>query len=724
MRLLAGWCNTVMLAAVLIHAVACASEPGRPLRAAGHASGSAAANNFPATAVADTGSAGKQYFAIEVVDSQTGRGVPMVELETVNAVRYYTDSNGLAAFYEPGLMNQRVFFQVRSHGYQFPKDGFGAEGTTLHVVPGGKAQLKVHRVNIAERLYRVTGEGIYRDSVLLGRPTPIAQPLLNGQVMGQDSVLTAVYRGKLYWFWGDTQQPAHPLGNFHASGAMSDLPGRGGLDPERGVELEYFVDQQGKSRAMAPMAGEGPTWIEALAVLSDETGQERLYAIYVKVRPGSLQIYRRGIAVFDDKQGRFQHVADWPAQFPIQPAGHTFKRSEDGVEYLYFAFPVPVVRVRANTSDFRRPEAYQAYTCLKPATALPDQDDGHNRSSRDGLKQAASRIDRCDDGRVRWGWKTNTAPLSPQQQAALVDAGILQPHEALLHLQDPDSGKPVLAHRGSVYWNAYRQRWTMIFCEQFGTSVLGEIWYAEADTPLGPWVYARKIVTHDKQSFYNPKQHPEFDKHAGRIIFFEGTYTHTFSGNPQRTPRYDYNQMMYKLDLADQRLVLPVAVYRFAGRDGAERLETVTRIAGTRGAKVAFFALDRPRPGCVAVVPDGKNSGQLRVELVADSTVRSSGGPQVSYNRPQVSSGAGSTAAVEQAPQVIFYALPAGEANPLATALPLYEYRSKDGSQRVYSTPEDAPPGYVRAEKPLCLVWRNPIGSGVLPDAVRDSSAD
>src|SRR6185437_11783093 len=93
---------------------------------------------------------------------------------------------------------------------------------------------------------------------------------------------------------------------------------------------------------------------------------------------------------------------------------------------------------------------------------------------------------------------------------------------------------------------------------------LGEVWYAEADSPLGPWVYARKIVTHDKYSFYNPKQHPMFDKENGRIIYFEGTYTTTFSGNNNPTPRYDYNQVMYRLDLSDRRLNLPVAVYRSA----------------------------------------------------------------------------------------------------------------------------------------------------------------
>ena len=84
--------------------------------------------------------------------------------------------------------------------------------------------------------------------------------------------------------------------------------------------------------------------------------------------------------------------------------------------------------------------------------------------------------------------------------------------------------------------------------------MLGEIWYAEADDPTGPWEKARKIVTHEKYSFYNPAQHPFLFQDGGRIIYFEGTYTAEFSGNKSHTPRYDYNQVMYRLDLRDERL--------------------------------------------------------------------------------------------------------------------------------------------------------------------------
>src|SRR5690242_18872193 len=125
----------------------------------------------------------EHFFAIEVLDDATGRGVPLVELRTVNGIRLVTDSAGLAAFEEPGLMDSGpVFFHVSSHGYEFPKDGFGYRGKPLRPRAGESARLRIRRLNIAERLYRVTGAGIYRDSLLLGRPAPLRAPLLNAQV--------------------------------------------------------------------------------------------------------------------------------------------------------------------------------------------------------------------------------------------------------------------------------------------------------------------------------------------------------------------------------------------------------------------------------------------------------------------------------------------------------------------------------------------------------------
>jgi hypothetical protein len=40
----------------------------------------------------------------------------------------------------------------------------------------------------------------------LGQPVPVQKPVLNGQVMGRDTVGATLYRGKIYWFWGDTER--------------------------------------------------------------------------------------------------------------------------------------------------------------------------------------------------------------------------------------------------------------------------------------------------------------------------------------------------------------------------------------------------------------------------------------------------------------------------------------------------------------------------------------
>lgn len=608
-----------------------------------------------------------RLFRITVVDEETGRGVPLVELRTVHNALHVTDSYGVVAFREPGLTGRKVFFHVKSHGYEFPRDGFGYRGKALEITEGGSATLKIKRVNLAERLYRVTGGGIYRDTVLVGDKPPLREPLLNGQVFGSDSVVNAVYRGKLRWFWGDTNRPAYPLGNFNVPGATSKLPADGGLDPEAGVDLEYAVDKDGFARATAPLPGQGPTWINGLVVLKDKGGKERLFAAYVKVK-GFLEVYERGLAEFDDAKGQFEKAVQFPLDAPAVPGGHPYLRTSGGVEYVYFADPFPLVRVRAEPSALRDVDQYEAFTPLEEGTR-PEQ----------------RRIDRNPDGSPRYAWKKKTAPVGPAEQAKLLRAGALKPEEALLHLRDADTGKAVVAHGGSVCWNEYRKRWVLIAVESGGsTSFLGEVWYAEADAPLGPWVYARKVVTHDKYSFYNPKQHPYFDKHGGRVLFFEGTYTHTFSGNPEPTPYYDYNQVMYKLDLANPGLVLPVPVYQ------TKELvpDAFAAGAGGKARPVAFFAPDRPGKGTVPVYArrgeDGPPSLRVGGEAVGDKAV--------------------------------FHALAADANDPPATTLPLYEFASEDGKRRAYSTdPAWTAPNFKGGGRLVCRVWRSPARM-VVPD--------
>ena len=216
------------------------------------------------------------------------------------------------------------------------------------------------------------------------------------------------------------------------------------------------------------------------------------------------------------------------------PVGHPIRVTDRGVDYFYFPHPFCATRVKATLADVKNPASYEAFTCLP-----------------DGATDAknSSQLVRAADGRLRYGWKLNTAPITPSDERALITSGKIKATEARYAVTNVDSGKPVLIHDGSIQWNAYRKKWLLIGVEHYGSSFLGEVWLAEADEATGPWRRAKKIVTHDRYSFYNPAQHPFFDQQNGRVIYFEGTYTKEFSGNPAATPRYDYNQVMYRLDL-------------------------------------------------------------------------------------------------------------------------------------------------------------------------------
>ena len=499
----------------------------------------AAALVFAAAAFAET--AAIPYFAIKVVDAQTGRGVPLVELRTVNNISYYTDSNGLVAFHEPGLMGRKVFFYVQSHGYEFPKDGFGFAGTALEVKEGGRAELTIKRINLAERLYRVTGAGIYRDSVLLGESTPIREPLLSAEVTGQDSTQAVPFQGKLFWIWGDTGRVRYPLGQFSASGATSALPGKE-LDPAKGIDLHYFTDAEGFSRPMCPLPEPGAVWLDGMAALPDESGADRLISHYMRVKKLGKSL-EHGIVVWDDKSQTFRKQAQFDLENEWQfPSGHAFRWKDGDAEYLLFALPFATVRVRAQWKSIFEPGSYEAFTCLEPGTRYDKE---------------AAKVERGPEGKLVYGWKRATDPTGTAEEQELLAAGKIRAEETRHLPRDLDGGKPVRLQWGSIAWNVYRKKWILIAVEIGGTSMLGEVWYAEADSPVGPWRTAKKIITHDNYSFYNPVHHPFFDQEGGRIIYLEGTYATTFSGNANPTPLYDYNQIMYRLDLADPRLAKP-----------------------------------------------------------------------------------------------------------------------------------------------------------------------
>lgn len=484
------------------------------------------------------------YFQIRILDEETGRGVPLAELRTTNKISCWTDSNGIVAWNEPGLMDRDVYFFIESPGYIFP-----GGGKALKTIRGGHVELKIRRRNIAERLYRVTGQGIYRDSLLTGYPIPLREPALDGMVMGQDTVRAAIYQGTVFWLWGDTDRPNGLFGNLHTTAAVSELPGKGGLDPGIGVDLAYFTGKDGFVKQMIPWT-KRMTWMHALMVMRDPAGRERLVSYYEVIRNlGDPE--RAGLAVLNDEKGEFEPLVEFPYVPTLPIEANTFPVRAAGRDYFYFT------GLRLG-SGVRVPAEWRAV-----------QDLGSYENFE------------ADGGKMVW-----RRGARPEKRAT---GG---------QFTDVVTGDSIPVHCDGIAWNEYRKRWIATLQRD-----PGEVWYAEADTPTGPWVYAAQVAVHGKYTFYWPVPHPFFDQDGGRVVYFEGTYTSGFSGSPVITPRYDYNQIMYRMALDDPRLFLPAPIYRL--RDGRYLMRegVVAEGAWNEVESVPFFALapDRRRVGTVPV---------------------------------------------------------------------------------------------------------------------------
>lgn len=312
-------------------------------------------------------------------------------------------------------------------------------------------------------------------------------------ILGSDSVQNALHRGKMFWAWGDTTLARYPLGIFHMTSATTPIQPLEKFEPPIKLPLDYFTDAEGRPRAVATMPGEGPTWLSGYVSLPDADGDERLVGAYVKVKP-PMEIYQSGLCVWNDERAEFEHLRTlW-------------------------------------TKSRRNPEP-------------PPMPDGHPVVIEDQGKRWVLFGDpfpklRCPATFEAWQDPASWETLKPQK-----------------HLRSAHDGSEVKPHRGSIAYNDFRKRWVVVFVQEWGKpSALGEVWYAEADAPTGTWGPAVKVLSHRNYTFYNPRLHPEFTPADSPILLFEGTHSQTFADRPQPTPRHDYNQILYRLDLDDPKL--------------------------------------------------------------------------------------------------------------------------------------------------------------------------
>lgn len=426
---------------------------------------------------------------IEVREAGSGWPVPLVILRTTSQSTFVTDNAGVAAFDLPEAMGRDTWLDISSPNYEMPADGFGYRGIRIKPEAGKTVRIEVHRILPARRLGRLTGSGLFGERARFGAPASELPELL----VGQDSVQVAAHQGALYWFWGDTTLGKYPLGIFHTTGARTSMQPLNSFEPPLRLTYDYFRDGKGELRALAPMAGEGPTWLSAVASLPDHTGTPRLVATYVKIKP-PLETYRLGLCVWDETDRVFQsHCVLWEkgkgVERPVSPDGHAALWTDhDGTKWVLFGNPLPTLRCPATFEAWQDP--------------------------------------------AQW-----------------------EPVDSVRTLKAADTGAEVALHSGSIAWHPWRQRWVTVFMEKGGKpSAFGEVWYAEAPTPLGPWGRAVKVLSHENYTFYNPRLHTELTPTNSPILLFEGTYTRDFANRPVPTPRYEYNQILYRLDLNDPAL--------------------------------------------------------------------------------------------------------------------------------------------------------------------------
>jgi len=427
---------------------------------------------------------------IEVIDKSNGWPVPLVRLTTTNDISFYTDNAGVVAFDAPEFMDKETWLHVFSHGYEMKPDGFGNRGVRFTPKPGGTFKIEIERKQIAKRLGRLTGGGIFAESQKLGGFTSWKET----GVMGSDTVQLATYKGKLMWVWGDTNLPGYPLGIFDTPVATSSLKPLISLKPPTAIVYDYVKNEKGIPRGTAPFPGKGPAWVSGFISLPDKDGKEHLVATYSKI-PDSLAAGEFGLAEWNDATQKFEIIDTFwkksdaePKPPEVFPDGHPVIWKDDkGKAWVYFNGPV----------NFKCPATYEAWK-----------------------------------DKSRW-----------------------QRVEPVRNYKNATGEGNVEAASASVAWSGYRKKWIMIFQQKFGKpSVFGEVWYVEGETPEGPWGPAIKIVTHENYTFYNVQIDWQLTSPDEPVVVFEGTYTTTFTDNKYKTPRYDYNQVAYRLDLDDPAL--------------------------------------------------------------------------------------------------------------------------------------------------------------------------
>jgi hypothetical protein len=333
-----------------------------------------------------------------------------------NYVSSYSDSGGNIAFYEPGFEGD-IFFNVYSDGYSLDPNQDHVEmyntpydsGIHLNVSygenSGGGGIIYMVRHQLAKRLYRLTGSGLYADSYLSNQLSSIPQSIIDSnrvliddvKVLGQDTVMTVTFNNKVLWFFGDTtclcsarQNNCENYG-MYTVGASSCLPsdlitGQSQNDDDDADDdnhdspcissqpppLKYFSSSEGGFLHVAPMATLPPldqnTWIAAVFTLpssSSASSSQAKYANFMK-NPGDGENAgptATGMVKWNPDSETFDFLSEFPDNHTFLNGAHTIQQlspedSGSASNYVYFNSQI---RVSGDEVSIMDPSQYEYY---------------------------------------------------------------------------------------------------------------------------------------------------------------------------------------------------------------------------------------------------------------------------------------------------------------------------------------------------------------------------
>jgi hypothetical protein len=507
------------------------------------------------------------YFGIRIVDRDTHEGVPLVQLRTSNYIVNYSDSQGYVAFFEPGMMDHDVWFSVLTDGYTFSDDRTCKpsithpcdSGIILHTTPGKIITLTVERKQLAERVFRLTGQGIYRDSVLLNIPTPINESSMEMVApIGQDTLMLTKYKGLNYWFFGDTvcapsarQENCNGYGQHTIAATSIDQANQAPV-------LQYFTSNINGMQWPKPVTPVGDlnmnTWTAAPFVINAGTPQEAMYAFYLKPYSTSADPSpdKTGLVKWNESKQQFELLIEWPLNNGMEwlSNGHVvsaFAPGEGVDGYVYFAGSF--VLVRAPKNKIAQLSAWESLTPL-----LSGSDMNNPKIDPKG-----------------WGWKKGMPVFHQSDETTLIAKGIMPLSQARMQIVDSITKKPVVVDSGVVHWNAFLKKYILVFGN-------GQLYLAMSDSMTGPWNTAVVIAQHEDthSSCYNSIQVSALSDATERNIYVACSYTSMWSNDAPAAgipnvwstclfgqnahqncapvvPRYEYNNLVYRLDLLSMK---------------------------------------------------------------------------------------------------------------------------------------------------------------------------